>query len=57
MIHLDTSFIIAALVPGSAAEVKVMGRLASGEDLGVSTIQFKLGSRFFVRHLDALRQS
>lgn len=38
MIHLDTNFLIAALVPGSAAGVKVTGWLASGEDLGVSTI-------------------
>jgi predicted nucleic acid-binding protein len=38
MVHLDTNFLIEALVPGSAAEAKMLAWLASGEDLGVSTI-------------------
>ena len=38
MIHLDTNFIIAALVPGSPAEGKVQAWLVAGEDLGISTI-------------------
>jgi len=38
MIHLDTNFLIEALVPGSAAEAKVLGWLAGGESLGISTI-------------------
>src|SRR5438876_3077599 len=38
MIHLDTNFLIQALVPGSAAEAKVQAWLTSGEDLGISTI-------------------
>lgn len=38
MIHLDTNFLIQALVPGSAAGAKLQTWLMSGEDLGVSTI-------------------
>jgi predicted nucleic acid-binding protein len=38
MIHVDTSFLIEALVPGSAAEAKLQAWLVSAEDLGVSTI-------------------
>jgi predicted nucleic acid-binding protein len=38
MIHLDTNFLIQALMPGSAAEAKLQIWLTSGEDLGISTI-------------------
>lgn len=38
MIHLDTNFIIQALVPGSSAEGKVQAWLVAGEDLGISAI-------------------
>lgn len=38
MIHLDTNFIIQALVPGSAAEAKLQAWLVAGEDLGISTV-------------------
>ena len=38
MIHLDTNFLIQALVPGSAAGSKLQTWLTSGEDLGISTI-------------------
>ena len=38
MIHLDTSFLIQALVPGSAAEAKLLAWLTAGEALGISTI-------------------
>ena len=38
MIHLDTNFIIQALVPGSPAEGKLQAWLLAGEALGISTI-------------------
>ncbi len=38
MIHLDTNFLIQALVPGSPAETKLLAWLAAGEDFAVSTI-------------------
>ena len=38
MIHLDTNFLIEALVPGSGAEAKTLGWLAADEDLSISTI-------------------
>lgn len=38
MIHLDTSFLIQALVPGSAAAVKLQSWLSGDEDLGISSI-------------------
>jgi predicted nucleic acid-binding protein len=38
MIHLDTNFLIQALVPGSAAETKLQTWLKDGEDLGISSI-------------------
>lgn len=38
MIHLDTNFLIDALVPGSAEESKILGWLGVGETLAVSSI-------------------
>jgi predicted nucleic acid-binding protein len=38
MIHLDTNFLIQALIPNSAAEAKLQTWLSDGEDLGISTI-------------------
>jgi predicted nucleic acid-binding protein len=38
MIHLDTNFLIQALMPSSAAEAKLQTWLKGGEDLGVSSI-------------------
>ena len=38
MIHLDTNFLIQALVPGSAPEAKLQAWLTVGEDLSISTI-------------------
>ncbi len=38
MIHLDTNFLIQALVPGSPAETKLLAWLTAGEDFAVSTI-------------------
>ena len=38
MIHLDTNFLIQALVPGSAAEGRLHFWLTASEDLGISTI-------------------
>ena len=38
MIHLDTNFLIQALVPSSAAEAKLQTWLRDGEDLGISSI-------------------
>jgi predicted nucleic acid-binding protein len=38
MIHLDTSFLIQALVPGSAPETRLRTWLTSGEDLSISSI-------------------
>ena len=38
MIHLDTNFLIDALVPGSAQEAQLVGWLGAGETLGISTV-------------------
>jgi predicted nucleic acid-binding protein len=38
MIHLDTNFLIQALVPNSPAESKLQTWLSNGEDLGISSI-------------------
>ncbi len=38
MIHLDTNFLIDALVPGSAQEAQVVGWLSAGESLGISAV-------------------
>ena len=38
MIHLDTNFLIQALVAGSPAETKLQAWLTTGEDLGIGTI-------------------
>lgn len=38
MIHLDTNFLIQALVASSVAEQKLQHWLANGQDLGISTI-------------------
>lgn len=38
MIHLDTSFLIQALLPNSAAQTKLQTWLEDGEDLGISSI-------------------
>ncbi len=38
MIHLDTNFLIDALVPGSEQESKLLGWLTAGEDLGISAV-------------------
>jgi len=38
MIHLDTSFLIQAMVAGSAAEAKMQTWLAGGEDVAISSI-------------------
>ena len=38
MIHLDTNFLIQALVSGSAAGRSLQTWLGAGEDLGISTI-------------------
>ena len=38
MIHLDTNFLIQALVAGSPAETNLQTWLTAGEDLGISTI-------------------
>lgn len=38
MIHLDTNFLIDALVPGSAQEAQMVGWLSAGEPLGISTV-------------------
>ena len=38
MVHLDTNFLIDALVPGSAPEAQLVKWLASGEPLRVSTV-------------------
>lgn len=38
MIHLDTNFLIQALVPGSPADGKLQAWLLAGEELGLSTI-------------------
>jgi len=38
MIHLDTNFLIQALVPGSAAEARLQAWLVAGENLGISAV-------------------
>ncbi|HVQ77758.1 MAG TPA: PIN domain-containing protein [Candidatus Binatia bacterium] len=38
MIHLDTGFLIRALVPGSAESAALEGWLSAGEPLGVSAV-------------------
>lgn len=38
MIHLDTNFLIQALVSGSSSEAKLQAWLTRGEDIGVSSI-------------------
>ena len=38
MIHLDTNFLIQALVPGSLADSKIQKWLGDDEDLGISSI-------------------
>lgn len=38
MIHLDANFLIEALLPGSAAETRVVEWLHRGESLGISTV-------------------
>ncbi|MCF7786497.1 MAG: PIN domain-containing protein [Prosthecobacter sp.] len=38
MIHLDTNFLIDALVPGSAQESQLIGWLEAGETLGISAL-------------------
>ena len=38
MIHLDTNFLIQALVSGSPAETKLLAWLTAGEDFAVSTV-------------------
>ncbi len=41
MIHLDTNFLIQALVSGSPAETKLLAWLTGGEDFSVSTIAWR----------------
>jgi len=38
VIHLDANFLIEALLPGSAAETRVVEWLHRGESLGISTL-------------------
>jgi len=38
MVHLDTNFLIDALVPGSPQEAQLVAWLAAGETLGISTL-------------------
>ena len=38
MIHLDTNYLIDALVPGSAQEAQLVGWLGAGELLGISAL-------------------
>ena len=38
MIHLDTNFLIQALVSGSAAETRLLAWLTAGEEFAVSTV-------------------
>jgi predicted nucleic acid-binding protein len=38
MIHLDTNFLIQALVPNSATETRLQTWLSDGDDLGISSI-------------------
>jgi predicted nucleic acid-binding protein len=38
VIHLDTNFLIDALVPGSPQEVRMVAWLSAGEVLGISAV-------------------
>lgn len=38
MTHLDTNFLIDALVPGSSQEAQLVGWLGTGETLGISAV-------------------
>lgn len=38
MVHLDTNFLIDALVPGSAQDAQLAGWLGAGEALGISAV-------------------
>lgn len=38
MVHLDTNFLIDALVPGSPQEAQLVGWLAAGEPIGMSSL-------------------
>jgi predicted nucleic acid-binding protein len=38
MVHLDTNFLIDALVPGTPQETQLVAWLAAGETLGISTL-------------------
>lgn len=38
MVHLDTSFLIDSLVPGSPQEAQLVGWLAAGETIGMSSL-------------------
>lgn len=38
MTHLDTNFLIDALVPGSAQEAQLVGWLSAGEPIGMSAL-------------------
>jgi predicted nucleic acid-binding protein len=38
MVHLDTNFLIDALIPGSPQETQLAAWLAAGETLGISTL-------------------
>lgn len=38
MIHLDTNFLIDALLPGSAQETRMITWLNAGEQIGISTL-------------------
>ena len=38
MIHLDTSFLIRALDPGSPEDLELRGWIREGETLGMSTV-------------------
>jgi len=38
MVHLDTNFLIDALLPGSLQEAQLVAWLAAGEPLGISSL-------------------
>jgi predicted nucleic acid-binding protein len=38
VVHLDTNFLIQALVAGSAPEAKLVGWMSTGEQIGISAI-------------------
>ena len=38
MVHLDTNFLIDALVPGSLQEAQLVAWLAAGEPLGINSL-------------------